>query len=85
MHVFVIGLSVRLSWLWVDSWLWVVLVVGKMVALTVMRELLFVYDVSMLRECEDDGNGGVGPGCVWCVSVWMLHVVHVLCRVQTTC
>ena len=28
-------------------------------AVTVMRVLLFV---SMLRECEDDGNAGVGDG-----------------------
>ena len=30
------------------------------VAVTVMRVLLFVLDVSMLRECEGDSNAGVG-------------------------
>ena len=30
-----------------------------MVPVTVMRVLLFVLDVSMLRECEGDGNAGV--------------------------
>ena len=30
----------------------------------VMRVLLFVWNVSMLRECESDGNAGVGRcGC----------------------
>ena len=30
-----------------------------------MRVLLFVFDLSMLRECEGDGNAGVGDGgCV---------------------
>ena len=33
--------------------------------LTVMRVLLFVWDVSMLREYEGDGNAGVGTGEVW--------------------
>ena len=28
----------------------------------VMRVLLFVLDVSMLRECEGDDNAGVGMG-----------------------
>ena len=36
-----------------------------------MCELLFVLDVSMLRECEGDGNAGVGDGGgVVAVSVW---------------
>ena len=35
-------------------------VVGAIVAVTVMRLLLFVLDVTMLRECERDGNSGVG-------------------------
>ena len=30
------------------------------VAVTVMRILLFVLHVCMLRECEGDGNAGVG-------------------------
>ena len=29
-------------------------------AVTVRRVLLFVCDVSMMRECEDDGNAGIG-------------------------
>ena len=33
-----------------------------MVAVTVMCELLFVLNVSMLRECHGDGNAGVGDG-----------------------
>ena len=31
-------------------------------AVTVMRVLLFVLDVSMLRECDGDGNADVGDG-----------------------
>ena len=34
-----------------------------MVAVTVMSVLLFVLQVCILRECEDDGNAGVGDGC----------------------
>ena len=33
-----------------------------MVAVTVMRVLLLLLDVSMMRECEGDGNAGVGDG-----------------------
>ena len=40
------------------------------VALTAMRVMLFVCEVRMLRECEGDGNAGVGPprvcGCGKC-------------------
>ena len=36
--------------------------VGAVVAVTVMRELLIVLHVYMLRECEGDGNAGVGDG-----------------------
>ena len=36
-----------------------------MLALTVMHVLLFVLDVSMLRDCEGDGNAGVGTWEVW--------------------
>ena len=36
--------------------------VGAVIAVTVMRELLFVLDVSTLRECEDDGHAGKGDG-----------------------
>ena len=32
------------------------------VDVTVMRVLLFVLRVCMLRECEGDGNAGVGDG-----------------------
>ena len=42
---------------------------------TVMYVLLFVLHVSMVRECEGDGNAGV----------WVVHVVQVLCVVQLTC
>ena len=34
--------------------------VDAVVAVTVMRVLLFVLHVCMLRECEGDGNAGVG-------------------------
>ena len=37
-----------------------VLVPCVVVAVNVMYVLLFVLDVSMLRECEGDGNAGVG-------------------------
>ena len=48
----VFGLSVRLSWYYVDA----------VVGVTVMRVLLFVLRVCMLRECEGDGSTGVGNG-----------------------
>ena len=32
------------------------------VAVTVMRLLLFVLRVYILRECDGDGNAGVGDG-----------------------
>ena len=39
---------------------------------TVMRLLLFVWDVSILQECEGDGNAGVWDvGCVVSVSEYM--------------
>ena len=34
-------------------------------ALTVMNVMLFMCDVSVQRECEGDGNAGVGTGEVW--------------------
>ena len=37
-------------------------VVGGVFAVTMMHVLLFVYDVSMLREYEGDSNAGVGDG-----------------------
>ena len=36
--------------------------IDAVVAVTVMRVLLFVLHVCMLRECEGDGNAGVGDG-----------------------
>ena len=36
--------------------------VDAIVAVTVMRVLLFVLHVRMLRECEGDGNASVGVG-----------------------
>ena len=41
--------------------------VDAVVAVTVMRVLLFVLDVFLLRECEVDDNAGVGDG--WSVVV----------------
>ena len=35
---------------------------NALVAVTVMRVLLFVLHVCMLRECEGDGSAGVGDG-----------------------
>ena len=43
-------------------------VVGA-VAVTVMRVLLFVWDVNVPRECESDGSAGVVGGGVVAVSV----------------
>ena len=49
-------------------------VVGAVGALTVMRVLLFLCEMSMSGECEVDGNAGVGAGgglftvsaeCIW--------------------
>ena len=34
--------------------------VDEVVAVTVMRVLLFVLHVCLLRECDVDGNAGVG-------------------------
>ena len=78
-HVVLLGLSVRLSWypMWsVSSSGWTMCsdmtrrrdVVG---AVTVMCVLLFVLDVSMLREYEGDGNAGVG--CGW--HMWFRYCV----------
>ena len=40
----------------------------------------------MLRECEGDGNTGVGDGGVVVVSegMWVVHMFQVLCIVQLT-
>ena len=48
----------------------VVLVPCVVVALTVMRVLLFLCEVGMLRECGGDGNAGVGAGEVWLRRVY---------------
>ena len=42
---------------------------GAMVALTVMRVLMFVCEVTMLRECEGDSKASVGAGGGIAVSV----------------
>ena len=34
-------------------------------AVTVIRILFFVFHVCMLRECDGDGNAGVGMDEVW--------------------
>ena len=39
--------------------------VGEVVAVTVMRELLFVLDVSMMRECEGAAMLVWETGVVW--------------------
>ena len=49
------------------------------VAVTVMR-VLFVLDVSMLRECKGDGKAGVGHK-----GEGVVHVVHGLCLANLTC
>ena len=36
--------------------------VDTLVAVTMMRVLLFLLNVCMLRECDGDGNTGVGAG-----------------------
>ena len=59
---------------------------GVVLALPVMHILLFVCEVSMLRECE----GAMGRQLlVWesggGVSIWVVHMVQVLCLVQMTC
>ena len=39
--------------------------VDEVVAVTVMRVLLFVFHGCLLRGCEVDGNAGVGMDEVW--------------------
>ena len=41
---------------------WSVCEVFVVVAVTVMHVLLFLLHVCVLRECEGDGNTGVGAG-----------------------
>ena len=63
------------------------------VDVTVMRVLLFVLHVCMLRECEGVmmtamlvwGTGEVWLGSVRGMSMWMVHVVQVLCLTQSMC
>ena len=43
-------------------------VVGAVVVVTVMRVLLFVWEVNILRECEGDGNAVVGAGMCGCIE-----------------
>ena len=44
-------------------------------AVTIMHMLLFVLDVSMMRDYEGDGNAGVGDGGgVVVVSAWHEYV-----------
>ena len=45
---------------------------SAVVAVNIMRVLLFVLDVSILTECEGDSNAGVGYGGV--ASVWHGYV-----------
>ena len=40
--------------------------VDAVVVVTVMRVLFFLLHVCTLRECEGDGNAGVGDGCGEC-------------------
>ena len=59
LFVFICRIWIRLD---ISRFCEVVLVHYVVVAATVMRVLLFVLDVSMLRECEGDVNAGVWDG-----------------------
>ena len=65
--------------------------VGAVVAVTVMRVLLFVLHVCMLRECEGVRVTAMlvwGMDEVWLWRVhglWVVHVVQVWCLAQLTC
>ena len=66
--------------------------VDEVVAVTVMRVLLFVVlHVCMLRVCEGARFTAMlvwGMDKVWlcCVQdIWVIHVVQVLCLAQLTC
>ena len=65
--------SVVFGRLWSICEVVVVPYVDAVVTVTKMRVLLFVLHVCMLRECEIDGNAGVGDG--WGVVV--VSAVHV--------
>ena len=41
--------------------------------------------LSMLREFDGDDNAGVGDGGGASVSIWVVHVVQLLCLVNMTC
>ena len=57
--------------------------VDAVVAVTVMRELLFVLHVCMLRECE---GAMITTMLVWGMEeMWVVHVVQVLGIAQLTC
>ena len=65
--------------------------VDAVVAVTVMRVLLFVLYVCMLRECEGARVTVMlvlGLDDVWWWRVqgmWVVHVVQVLCLAQLKC
>ena len=65
--------------------------VNAMVAVTVMRVLLFVLHVCMLRECDGARltamlAWGIDEVWLWRVQgMWVVHVVLVLCLAQLTC
>ena len=63
--------------------------VNAVVAVTVMRVLLFVLHVCMRREYDGARLTAMlvwGMDVVWCVQgVWVVHVVKVLCLAQLTC
>ena len=60
-------------------------------AVTVMRVLLFVFNVCMLRECDGARLTAMlvwGMDVVWLWRVqgmWVVYVVQVLCLAQLTC
>ena len=65
--------------------------VDAVVAVTVIRVMLFVLHVCMLRECEGARVTAMlvwGMEEVWLWRVqgmWVIHVVQVLCLAQLTC
>ena len=63
--------------------------VDEVVAVIVMRGLLFVLHVCLLRECDAVRLMAMlvwGMDEVWLVrGMWVVHVVQVLCLAQMTC
>ena len=65
--------------------------VDAVVAVTVMHVLLFVLHVCMLREYEDASMTAILVWKMeevwlwWVQSMWMVHVVRVMCLAQLTC